>query len=58
MTQFPTLYHLAAEYRATAETLADLDIPEEAVRDTLESLAFPLEQKAANVAMFTNLRVG
>jgi hypothetical protein len=48
----PALYILSAEYREAAEKLADLDLPEEAIPDTLESLAFPLEQKAINVAMF------
>jgi hypothetical protein len=52
LATLPALYVLAAEYQAATEKLADLDLPEEVVRDTLESLAFPLEQKAANVAMF------
>ena len=47
----PTLYLLAQEYRAAAETLADLDLPAEAVADTLEGMAGDLEQKAVNVVM-------
>jgi hypothetical protein len=33
-------------------TLSDLDLPDEVIADTLESLQYPLEQKATNVAMF------
>lgn len=47
-----TLYEISEEYRRAAETLSDLDLPEEVIADTLESLAFPLEQKAINVAAF------
>ena len=47
-----TLYELAAEFRQTAEQLADMDLPPEVVQDTLESLQFPVEQKAAHVAAF------
>lgn len=47
-----TLYQIAEQYREAAEAMADLDLPEEAVRDTLEGLAGELEAKAANVAMF------
>lgn len=46
MTQ---LYLLAGEYRAAAEQLADLDLPPEVVRDTLESMAGELEVKAQAV---------
>ena len=54
----PALYTLAAEYQAAIEHIADLDLPPEAVADTLESLQFPIEQKAANVVMFCrNLEV-
>ena len=48
-----TLYNLAAEYRTQLETLADLDLPEETVRDTLESLGGELEAKAQSVVGFT-----
>lgn len=47
-----SLYVLADEYKQAATQLADLDLPDEVVADTLESLQFPIEQKAANVAMF------
>lgn len=46
------LYELAAEFRATADMLADMDLPPEVVADTLESIALPLEQKAVSVAAF------
>lgn len=47
-----TLYQISAEYRATADQLADLDLPEEVVCDTLESISGDLELKAVNVASF------
>ena len=47
-----SLYVLADEYQQAAAQLADLDLPEEAIADTLESLQYPVEQKATNVAMF------
>lgn len=47
-----TLYELAADFRATADQLADLDLDPQTVADTLESIALPLEQKAERVAMF------
>lgn len=46
-----SLYVLANEYRAVANTIEDMDLPAECVRDTLEGLAGDLEAKAANVAM-------
>jgi len=48
----PALYLIADEYLQAVNALADLDLPEEVVADTLESLQYPLEQKATNVAMF------
>lgn len=48
----PTLYEIAAEYRQTAEKLADLDLPPEVVADTLEGISGDLQTKAQNVAMF------
>lgn len=47
-----SLYVLASEYRSAADQLADLDLPEEVVRDTLESLSGDLEAKSVNVASF------
>lgn len=46
------LYVLAQDFRAAAEQLADLDLPPEVVRDTLDSLSGDLELKAQNVALF------
>jgi hypothetical protein len=46
------LYLLAQEHRATADRLADLDLDEQTVLDTLESMSGELEVKATNVAMF------
>jgi hypothetical protein len=47
-----SLYVLAAEHRMAAEKLTDMDIPEEVVRDTLESISGDLETKAVSVAQF------
>ncbi len=47
------LYQLAADFRAAAEQLADLDLPPEVVADTLDSLAGDIELKAQNVALFS-----
>lgn len=49
MTQ---LYILAQEYRASADRLADLDLDERTVLDTLDGMSGELEAKATNVAMF------
>ncbi len=46
------LYVLADEYQAAARKLADLDLDEQTIADTLEGLAGELEVKATNVAMF------
>ena len=45
------LYELAAEYREAAHKLADLDIDEQTIADTLEGMAGDIEQKAVAVAM-------
>ncbi|MGZ8096790.1 MAG: siphovirus Gp157 family protein [Methylosarcina sp.] len=49
-----TLYDLSANYCQALDFLTDpeLDLPMEAVNDTLESLAGELEDKAVNVAKF------
>lgn len=52
MSTLPSLYVLADEYRAAAQQLADLELPPEAVADTLEGMSGDLELKAQNVAMF------
>ena len=44
------LYLIAAEYRAQAELLADLDLPPDVVSDTLESIGGEFETKAQGVA--------
>lgn len=44
------LYNLATEYRAAADRLHDLDVPEEVIADTLEGLAGEVEAKSTNVA--------
>lgn len=45
------LYLLTQEFREVAEKLADADLPDEVIADTLEALQFPIEEKAKNVAM-------
>ena len=45
------LYALAAEYRATALQLADLDLDAQTVADTLEGISDGLMSKAENVGM-------
>jgi hypothetical protein len=45
------LYLLSHEYRAAAERLADLDLPDEVIADTLEGMSGDLEVKAKNTAM-------
>ena len=45
------LYLLTQEFREVAEKLADADLPDEVIADTLESMQFPIEDKAKNVAM-------
>jgi hypothetical protein len=53
-----TLFNLAAEYRQTAEQLADLDLDLQTMSDTLEGMSGDLEVKAQNVAyMARNLEV-
>lgn len=45
------LYVLAAEYRQAADMLAEYDLDEQTLADTLESLSGELETKAVNMAM-------
>ncbi len=53
-----TLYDIAAEYRAAADKLADLDLDEQTITDTLEGMSGALEVKAQNVVIFArNLEV-
>lgn len=44
------LYKLADEYQQALRELSDLDLPEEAIKDTLEGLQGELTVKAQNVA--------
>lgn len=46
------LYQLADVYLADLQRLAELDLDEQTVTDTLEGLSGELEVKATNVAMF------
>lgn len=46
------LYVLAHDYRAAADKLADLELDDATVADTLESMSGDLEVKAQNVVMF------
>jgi hypothetical protein len=48
-----TLFEIAAQYRADANKLAELDLDDQAVADTLESMAGALEEKAQAVVMFS-----
>lgn len=47
-----TLYELAGEYREAATALANTELDEQTIADTLEGLAGSLEVKATNVAYF------
>lgn len=46
------LYQLAGEYQHQFYQLAELDLPDEVVTDTLEAMEGELQHKAGNVAMF------
>lgn len=46
------LYVLAYEYRLAADYLAESDLDEQTLSDTLDSLSGEMETKAVNVAMF------
>lgn len=45
-----SLYSIAHEYRAVVDHLMDVQTDEQAIADTLEAEAYPLELKAQNVA--------
>lgn len=47
-----SLYTIAQEYRQACDVLADMDLDEQTLSDTLESLSGDLEAKALNVAAF------
>jgi hypothetical protein len=46
------LYELTTEYRTALAVLDNSDLDPETIRDTLEGLQFPVEEKSKNVAMF------
>ena len=48
----PTLYEISAAYRADVEKLANLDLDEATLADTLEGMSGELEEKAQNVVFF------
>lgn len=52
MSKLPALYELATEYQQQFYQLAELDLPDEVVTDTLEAMEGDIQVKAANVAMF------
>ena len=53
------LYVLANEFRDVAEKLSNMDLDEQTIEDTLESLSGELEVKATNTAMVVrNLEAG
>jgi hypothetical protein len=47
-----TLYDIAQEYREAAAKLEDLDLDEQTLADTLESISGAIEVKGQNVAAF------
>ena len=47
------LYDIATEYREAHEKLADLDLDQQTIEDTLEGMGGDLEVKAVNVVGFT-----
>lgn len=50
MTALAPLYQLAGEYREAADRLHDMDLDEQTIADTLESMSGELTEKATNVA--------
>jgi hypothetical protein len=53
-----SLYDISKEYRDAAEKLADLDLDEQTLADTLEGMSGALEVKAQNLVFFArNLEV-
>lgn len=49
-TTLPALYELADQYKSLADKLADLDLDEQTVSDTLEGAAGDIEAKALEMA--------
>lgn len=50
MNNLSALYTIVAEFREQAEQLADMDLDEATLKDTLESIQWPVEEKARAVA--------
>lgn len=51
------LYEISSQYLATADQLADMDIDEQTLEDTLEAAAWPVEEKVRAVsAVILNLQ--
>lgn len=47
-----SLYEMAGEYRAISDKLHDLDLPDEVIADTLESIGGDIQEKSVNVAKY------
>jgi len=47
--KLPTLYQLADEYLVASQQLQESELPAEVIRDTLEGLTGPLEQRATSI---------
>lgn len=51
-----SLYLLVDEYRQAAKLVSDMDASDEAIANTLDDLAYPIQEKATNIAqMVRNL---
>lgn len=48
--KLPTLYQLTDDYLTAFAQMQEAEIPDEVIRDTLEGLAYPIEQKATGIA--------
>jgi hypothetical protein len=49
-----TLYELTTEYRTALAVLDGSEFDEQTIRDTLDGMQFPIEEKVRNVAMFVH----
>lgn len=49
MSNLPTLYELADEYKAVSDKLHDMELDEQTIADTLESISGDLEAKCTNI---------
>lgn len=50
MSNLPALYSIVAEFREQATQLADMELDDATLADTLESIQWPVEEKARAVA--------